>query len=135
MALSIDLVAGYEVESIDLPLVNLRLHERGLVPTSPSEIQELATFVVLAENEPYSAKDLTVTLHPTADDVTAEIRFRTTTPWSPPPDPSLDSRANTLRMMIAGAKVAEYVTRLSFTRDGCIVHLGTEETRVIETRP
>jgi hypothetical protein len=107
-----------------------------LVPTSPSEIRELATFVVLAENEPYSAKDMTVTLRPTSDEIEAEVRFRTTTPWSPPPDPSLDRNANTLRMMTAGAKVAEYVTRLSFTRDGCIVHLGTTETRVIdETRP
>jgi hypothetical protein len=134
-ALSIDLVAGYEVESIDLPLVNLRLRERGLAPTSPTQIRELASFVVRAENEPYSARDLTVTLRPTPDEVTAEVRFQTTTPWSPPPDPSLDSNANTLRMMTAGAKVAEYETRLSFTGDGCIVHLGTRETRVIETRP
>jgi hypothetical protein len=134
-ALSIDLVAGYEVESINLPLVNLRLHERGLVPTSDSEIRELATFVVLAENEPYSAENLTVTLRPTSDDITAEVRFQTTTPWSPPDDPSLDRRTNIVRMMTAGAKLAEYVTRLSFTRDGCIVYLGTEETRVIETRP
>lgn len=133
--LSIDFVAGHEVERIDVPLVNLRLRERGLVLTSPAEIHELATFVVLAENEPYSAEELTVTLRPSPDEITAEARFQTTTPWSPPPDPSLDENANARRMMIAGAKVAEYVTRLSFTRDGCIVHLGTQETRVIETRP
>lgn len=132
-ALSIDLVAGHEVERIDVPLVNLRLRERGLVPTSPAEIHELATFVVLAENEPYSARHLTVSLRPAPDEVTVEARFRATTPWSPPPDPSLNKSENILRMMAAGAKVAEYLTRLSFTRDGCIVHLGTEETRVIET--
>lgn len=129
-AFTVDFAVGSQIGKIDVAQVNLRLRERGRLPSDEAEIHELARFIVIAKNSPYDPEQIVVSLEPRADAIMADIDYEKSTPWSPAWHEGMDPGL----LIRVGSKTARFRTHLAFHRDGCIEDLGTEETEVILVR-